>query len=66
MAHRVKFSIPEAELANLDVEFKVRVNGQKLGELKVSKDGLWWKGRKKQLKEKIAWTRFDELMSKAE
>ena len=66
MAHRVKFSIPEGVLANLDVEFKIRVDGTKLGELKVSKDGLWWKGRKKQLKEKISWKRFDELMSAAE
>lgn len=64
MAHRVKFSIPEGELANLDVEFKIRVDGVKLGELKVSKDGLWWKGRKKQLKDKISWRRFDEIMLK--
>jgi hypothetical protein len=66
MAHRVKFSIPEGELANLDVGFKIRVDGVKLGELKVSKDGLWWKGRKKQLKEKMSWKRFDELMSGAD
>jgi hypothetical protein len=66
MAHRVKFNIPEGELANLNVGFKVHVDGVKLGELEVSKDGLWWKGRKKQLKEKMSWKRFDDLMSGAD
>ncbi len=46
MAHRVKFSIPEGELANLDVELKIRVDGENWMNSRSAKTGFGGKVEK--------------------
>lgn len=62
MKHDVTFSIPQRELGNADIEFKVKKDGQQFGTLKVSKGSIVWVPNNASYGYKIKWDKFDELM----
>jgi hypothetical protein len=64
MKHDVKFSIPERELGNADIQFNVKRDGQKVGTLKVSKGSLVWVPKDNTYGYKMGWSQFDSLMQK--
>ncbi len=59
--HEVQFDVPWRPLERADVVFTVRVDGQALGELHVSKGALDWKPRYQQHYRRLTWSQFDQL-----
>jgi hypothetical protein len=62
MAHKVKFSLPERELASQDISFVVEKDGKRFGTLLVSRGAIEWRPRSKQSNKKVSWSKFDKLM----
>lgn len=64
MKHSVRFSIPERELGNANIEFDVKKNGKKFGTLKISKGSVVWVPEDNSYGYKLNWLKFDGLMTK--
>ncbi|HLO71670.1 MAG TPA: hypothetical protein VK167_12410 [Flavipsychrobacter sp.] len=60
--HNVTFNLPNLELGNSDVSISIAQNGEKLGEIKISKGGLDYYPYKKKKPVTVSWARFNELM----
>lgn len=60
--HNVTFSIPERELGNADVEFRVKNDGTVVGRLKVSKGAVVWVPKNASYGYKLSWKDFDAVM----
>ncbi|MET1002697.1 MAG: hypothetical protein ABWZ15_12875 [Acidimicrobiia bacterium] len=60
--HDVEVEIPPKVVLNSDVKFVVRSDGQKLGELLVSKGSVAWVPGHSPQTIHVEWERFDELM----
>ncbi|MBN2579358.1 MAG: hypothetical protein JXB10_10235 [Pirellulales bacterium] len=59
--HELTVKMPERKIERADVEFGVKVNGKKIGTLKVSQGGIEWKkGKQKGIHRK--WTEFDTIL----
>ncbi len=58
MAHEVRFSIPQRQLGRADIKFKVKIDGDVLGTLKVSQGALVWVPANATLGYKVSWTDF--------
>lgn len=61
--HRVIMRQPKEIVMNSDIEFVVRENGKKLGELHVSKGSIEWLPNNGRYKRRMRWSKFAELMS---
>lgn len=61
--HKVTMRQPKEIVMNSDVEFVVRENGRKLGELHVSKGSIEWLPSNGRYKRRMRWSKFAELMS---
>jgi hypothetical protein len=67
MAHQVRFHIPERELGNADIEFRVRKGKRKkglIGTLKISQGAVVWSPGYSQRGFKIGWSTLAKLISK--
>jgi hypothetical protein len=64
MAHKVFVDLEASavEVKAKDVVFKIYRRKRKLGELRVSRGAIVWRGRFDQLGRKLSWRRFDDLM----
>lgn len=62
MAHKVKFVLPEQNLASQDVSFVVEKDGRRFGVLHVSRGAIEWRPRSKQSNRRLPWSKFDKLM----
>lgn len=61
--HEIEMSIPTTKVVmHADVVFEVRSDGEKLGELRVSKGTIDWRPANAQKPAKLTWERFDQLM----
>jgi hypothetical protein len=60
--HDVEIAIPPKMVLNSDVRLVVRSDGQKLGELLVSKGSVAWVPGHSPQAIHVRWERFDELM----
>lgn len=60
--HQVRFSIPERELGNADIEFRIKKNGKVLGTLRISKGALVWFTKDTSYGHKLSWTDLDTFM----
>ncbi len=58
----VDLDVQDMEIRSKDVVFKVYEDGQKFGELRVSRGAVVWRGRFDQIGRKIGWRKFDLLM----
>jgi hypothetical protein len=63
MAHDVRFEVPVRNLQREDVTFQVFQDGEKFGELRISKGSLVWFPRNHSNGFKIGWKKFDSLVS---
>jgi hypothetical protein len=61
--HKVIMRQPKEIVMNSDIEFVVRENGKKLGELHVSKGSIEWLPNNGRYKRRMRWSKFAELMS---
>lgn len=59
--HNVYFQLPETELGKVDAHFGIYKNGEKLGQITISKGGLEYYPAKRKTPIKISWTQFDSL-----
>jgi len=62
MAHEVSFTIPSRTLGRSDVQFDVKLDGEKIGTLAISKGSLVWFPANTIYGHRIGWERFDKLM----
>lgn len=64
MAHQISFTLPEQPLGRVDAEFKVKIDEEILGTLKISKGTVDWtpKGHSHENPYQLTWTQFDTLM----
>ena len=60
--HDVEIEIPPKIVLNSDVRFVVRSDGEKLGELLVSKGSVAWVPHRSPQPIHVRWEQFDELM----
>jgi hypothetical protein len=60
--HDIEMEIPPKVVLNSDVRFVVRSDGQKLGELLVSKGSVAWIPGHSPQAIHVRWERFDEIM----
>jgi hypothetical protein len=58
----VNLKVPHLEVASKDVTFYVYEEGEKFGELRVSRGAIVWRGRKDKDGRKMRWRKFDQLM----
>jgi hypothetical protein len=62
-SHDVSFRIPQKFIWAKDVEFEIKSNGEKLGELLISKGNLEWVPRGNSAnKFSLTWNKFAQLM----
>jgi hypothetical protein len=64
MKHEVSFDIPTRDLGRADIHFTVKVDGQVLGKLEVSRGSLVWYPKDRSYGHKITWGDFDREMQK--
>ncbi len=67
--HEVKFAVPPRPLAYKDIEFDVRKDGAKFGELRVSQGGVLWVPRDFTYGFRLTWSQlatFAETKGKKE
>ena len=62
--HNVTFNLPNLELGNTDANICIIQDGEKLGEITISKGGIDYYPKKKKRPITISWSRFDEIMKK--
>jgi hypothetical protein len=63
MAHEIEMKIPTTKtVMHADVVFEVRKDGEKLGELHVSKGSIDWYHRNAVKPTRLRWERFDRVM----
>lgn len=60
--HDVTFSVPARPIAYKDIEFEVKSDGRKLGELRVSQGGVLWVPRDHTYGHHLSWKALAELM----
>jgi hypothetical protein len=60
--HAVEMRQPPEQILNRDVEFVIRENGRKLGELHVSKRSIEWIPSNGRYKRRMRWSKFAALM----
>jgi len=60
--HKIAFQQSTRDLLNSDMTFTVHRNGEKLGELKISKGTIDWKPKSKQRAIKWSWDKFAATM----
>lgn len=59
--HQVRFNVPDRPLSHADVIFSVALNGDKFGELRVSKGGVAWFPANKVKGFRINWAQLDRM-----
>ncbi len=60
--HEISISIPPKMVQNVDVVFEVYSDGEKLGELHVSKGTIDWHPRNLRRIASLSWEQFDRIM----
>ncbi len=60
--HEISIGIPDKSVFHSDVVFVIRADGQKLGELRVSKGTIDWYPKKARNPIALTWEQFDRLM----
>ena len=59
--HQVKFTVPERPVGHADIIFTVLQDGEKFGELRVSKGNVVWIPVNKVYGHRLRWTQLDRL-----
>lgn len=63
--HDVQITIPAKLLKNTDATVEVWSDGEKLGELKISKGTVDWRGGNRKSWKRIRWEKFAEALDAA-
>jgi hypothetical protein len=60
--HDLVLTVPDGIVVNKDVVISVYSDGEKLGEVRLSRGTIDWKPKKGQRNISMDWERFDEVM----
>ena len=63
MSHAVSFAVPKRELGRADVRFDVKMKGEKLGTLAVSKGSVVWFPKDHSYGYKVRWADVDRIFA---
>ena len=64
VVHKVRATLDVGQLARAgnSLEMRMSARGQKLGELRIGRGALYWKGRSQRTEKRISWTKFADMM----
>ncbi len=62
MKHDVQFTVPPRDRRQVRSVFDVRIDGEKLGTLEVSKGSLVWYPKNNSYGHKVSWIELDKMM----
>lgn len=62
MRHEVTFQVPERVLGKSDIQFRVKADGEVLGELRVSKGAVVWYSKKSPKGSVVPWGKLDSVI----
>jgi CRISPR/Cas system-associated protein Csm6 len=62
--HHIEISLPTKPLKNVDTTISVWSDGEKLGELRVSRGTLDWKSARRKTVKSISWERLAALLDR--
>lgn len=62
--HEVKanLQVPFLAKAGSSLELQIYVRKEKIGEIKIGRGSLYWRGRRRQTDKRISWSSFAEMM----
>lgn len=63
--HHIEISLPTKPLKNVDTTISIWSDGEKLGDLLVSRGSLDWKPAGRKRVKRISWERFAEMLNEA-
>lgn len=63
-AVRANLSVQELTKAGTSLFLEISARGEKIGELEIGRGSLYWKGGKRQIRKRLPWSRFAELMDR--
>ncbi len=61
-AVRAMLSVHELTKAGTSLTLEISARGEKIGELEIGRGSLYWRGGKRQIRKRLPWPRFAELM----
>lgn len=64
--HSIYMRQPKDRVINADVEFVIKENGKKLGELHISKGNIQWFAHNARFPKKVRWSKFAKMMNDIE
>jgi hypothetical protein len=59
---RAKLSVQHLSKAGSSLNLQVFAEGRKIGELEIGRGSLYWWGRSRHTRKRIAWSKFAEMM----
>lgn len=59
---RARLSVHELSKAGTSLHLEIIARGEKIGELEIGRGSLYWRGGKRQIRKRLRWPRFAELM----
>ena len=61
-AVRAALTVHELTKAGTSLHLEIYARSEKVGDLEIGRGSLYWRGGKRQLRKRVSWTRFAELM----
>ena len=61
---RARLAVHELSKAGTSLHVEITARGEKIGELEIGRGSLYWKGGKRQIRKRLRWPQFAELMDK--
>ena len=64
MAHEVFLELPKINVGSQDTRIVIKKNGQKIGELLISKGNIeWWPKGNSRKKKRLKWSEFEVIFN---
>jgi hypothetical protein len=62
--HHVRGTLKVHELskAGTSLHLEIYARAEKVGDLEIGRGALYWRGGKRQIRKRVSWTRFAEMM----
>jgi hypothetical protein len=61
---RARLTVHELSKAGTSLYLEILARGEKIGELEIGRGSLYWRGGKRQIRKRLPWPRFAELMDR--
>lgn len=61
---RAELKVHELSKAGTSILLEILERGEKIGELEIGRGSLFWRGGRRQIRKRVGWARFAELMDR--